>query len=75
MLDPVSLYKNGDMRKIPAIDASAWILFGWKLEPESEIKPGSEIGEISPIPPIETEESIKPKRKKDADDTTGNSLQ
>lgn len=38
MLDPVPLHKNGTMRKIPAIDASAWMLSGWKLEPENANK-------------------------------------
>ena len=61
------------MRKIPAIDASAWISSGWKLDP---VLPESEIKASDETPPlIETEENTKPKRKKDADDTTGNTLQ
>ncbi|MBW4598935.1 MAG: hypothetical protein KME29_04805 [Calothrix sp. FI2-JRJ7] len=31
MLDPVTLYKDGACKKIPAIDHRAWINAGWSL--------------------------------------------
>jgi hypothetical protein len=33
-MDPVILYKGNERRAIPAIDASAWEVAGWKRNPD-----------------------------------------
>ena len=35
MTDPITLYKDGLSRRIPAIDAEAWIAQGWKETDET----------------------------------------
>lgn len=36
-LDPITLYKDGISRRIPAIDAPGWIGKGWLKEPLNEV--------------------------------------
>lgn len=36
-MDPITLYKNGEMRRIAAIDAPAWESRGWLREPNKAV--------------------------------------
>lgn len=79
MLDPVPLYKDGDMRKIPAIDAQAWMSAGWSMEiaPLRTETSSLERLDLKPeLPPSPEEETKQPKRQKDkdADHTAGNAI-
>lgn len=31
VIDPIPLYKDGEWRRVPAIDSQAWINAGWSL--------------------------------------------
>ncbi|HYX14764.1 MAG TPA: hypothetical protein VE944_10425 [Nostoc sp.] len=62
MLDPVTLYKDGKARSIPAIDAPGWMANGWAKQPTAP-----------EVIPLSVETSSK-RKKLVAADNDGDSL-
>lgn len=64
--DPVTLYKDGKLRRIPAVDAPGWIAAGWSKEAGGAGGQGGRGEEFSPLPtptsppPSDTGEEIAP---------------
>lgn len=41
LVDPLTLYKDGESYRVPAIDAGAWLRLGWSSESEQKTENSS----------------------------------
>lgn len=69
VVDPIPLYKNGEWRRIPAIDAQSWINAGWSLTemversaenaPDNELKPSDKKVETIDLQPESSDKKVE----------------
>ncbi|BDA74328.1 hypothetical protein CAL7716_084940 [Calothrix sp. PCC 7716] len=49
VVDPIPLYKDGEWRRIPAIDSQAWINAGWSLTETPVVEQNTENAPENPL--------------------------
>jgi hypothetical protein len=70
--DPVTLYKDGKSRQIPAIDAPGWIAGGWSTDANAYLD--SLLASPGSIPSASPETSAKRKKPVAVENDDGNTL-